>query len=135
MKQEMNPDKELLPPVPIVTPGCLTDLNILDQMPVAVFICDLAGKILRYNEQAARIWGRRPGIAHHPEFFSGAHRQYSSEGLLIEPGNSPVAQFLQHEDSSYDGEMIIERPDSSRVMVKLEIKLLSGSEGFPVGII
>ena len=34
--------------------------QLLELMPVAVYVCDSEGRITRYNTRARELWGRNP---------------------------------------------------------------------------
>jgi PAS domain-containing protein len=37
-------------------------LQLFEQLPFAVYVCDRDGLVRRYNRRAAELWGRSPNI-------------------------------------------------------------------------
>jgi len=58
----------------------LQDNHILDRLPTAVCVCDMAGIIKRYNEKAVQLWGRRPQPGNSAERFCGSYKLYLTDG-------------------------------------------------------
>ncbi|HEU4551263.1 MAG TPA: PAS domain S-box protein [Chitinophaga sp.] len=112
----------------------LEENYILDLLPAAVFICDMSGVIRKYNEQAAKLWGRRPVPGNPDERFSGAFRLYRPDGACMPHDESPVAASLKDGLPRKDVEVIIERPDLSRCMVSMNIVPMADGEGKQVGV-
>ena len=50
--------------------------RFLELLPVAVYACDAAGRVLWFNKRAADLWGRAPRIGDDAELFCGSHRLY-----------------------------------------------------------
>lgn len=36
--------------------------SLFDLLPTAAYVCDIDGKIVRYNRRAAALWGREPTL-------------------------------------------------------------------------
>lgn len=50
--------------------------DFLEKLPVAIYACDAAGRILWFNSRAAELWGRTPRIADDAETFCGSYRRF-----------------------------------------------------------
>jgi len=87
--------------------------QLLDLLPIAVYVCDAAGIIERYNRRAAAIWGREPGGSEEDR-FGGACRIYTIGGVHLPHGTGPMAQVLRTGVPLSNQEFVIERPDGSR---------------------
>jgi PAS domain-containing protein len=61
MKQAPVLAKDLLSPI---NAASLRELlgasNLLDLLPLAIYVCDASGMIINYNQKAVALWGRAP---------------------------------------------------------------------------
>jgi PAS domain S-box-containing protein len=96
-------------------PGEKMYREILKNLPLPCYAVDEEGFLVFYNEEAARLWGRRPEIG--KEQWSGAFRLFTSEGKELPPSLCAVACALRERRSIHGVEMIVERPDGSRRIV------------------
>jgi PAS domain S-box-containing protein len=86
----------------------------LDGLPAPAYVCDHEGRIIRYNERAAALWGRRPMLNDVRDRFSGAATLLSPDGSPLPRDRSPTALALA-DAVPYEGcEVMIVRPDGSR---------------------
>lgn len=113
----------------------LEDNLILNLLPAAVYICDMSGVIKKYNEQAAELWGRRPTPGDISVRFCGSYRLYHPDGSPLSHDQTPAAVCLQDGLPKKDQELIIERPDLSRIYVRASIVPIKDKNGTQTGII
>jgi PAS domain S-box-containing protein len=109
--------------------------ELLDLLPVAVYVCEKSGIITYYNKLAAQLWGREPKCGDSDERFSGALRVYRSDGTFMPHHETFMAEVLHNGVSVQDQEVIIERPDESGVNVLLNIVPIKNSAGELTGAI
>jgi PAS domain S-box-containing protein len=95
--------------------------DILNLLPMAAYVVKADGVVIWYNARAAELWGRKPAIGDTDERFCGAHTLYRSDGLHMAHCDTPVALALSTGISVHEEEVIIERPDASRVHVSVHI--------------
>ncbi|HEX6259166.1 MAG TPA: hypothetical protein VFZ51_00835, partial [Woeseiaceae bacterium] len=89
--------------------------HLLDMLPAAAYTCNAEGLITWFNARAAEIWGREPKLNDPVERFCGSFRMYSPDGTPIEHNQCWMALALQ-EDRDYENfQVLIERPDGSRI--------------------
>jgi signal transduction histidine kinase len=104
--------------------------------PVAVYCCDASGVIQEFNRRAAELWGREPTPGETDERFCGSFKLYRPDGSFM-----PHAQCLMAEVVSCklaevrDAEVLIERPDGSRITVVVNIRPLLSAQGEVAGAI
>ena len=101
---------------------------------VATYTTDPAGYIDFYNEAAAELWGYRPelGVAQ----WHGAYRLFEMDGVTPIPHDKgPMARALKEMHPLKGIELIIERPDGSRTIVRQHPSPLKGEDGAVVGAI
>jgi PAS domain S-box-containing protein len=87
--------------------------ELLLALPVGVYTTDAEGRITSFNDAAAALWGCRPDLG--KTKFSGAHRLYSADGTLLPHDESPMALALKQKCPIRGIEVLVERPDGTRV--------------------
>src|SRR3979490_2421212 len=69
--------------------------RLVELMPVAVYVCDAAGKIQIYNKRAVELWGREPESGDTAQRFCGSLRLYSPDGEFVPHQDSKMAEVLR----------------------------------------
>lgn len=87
--------------------------DILEALPEAVYITDEAGRIIYYNEAAARLWGTKPELG--KSEFCGSWRLYWPDGTPLAHSECPMAMALKEKRPIRNVEAVAERPDGLRV--------------------
>jgi PAS domain S-box-containing protein len=91
--------------------------DLLEKLPAAAYTCDAEGLITYYNQRAVEMWGRAPKLNDPEDRFCGSLKLFSSQGAPITHDRCWMFLALQ-EEKEYNGEeIIIERPDGSRLAV------------------
>jgi len=110
--------------------------TLFDLAPVAVYSCDASGVIRDYNSRAAELWGRKPEVGDTDERFCGSFRMYRPDGSYMPHEQCPMGDVLTGKvPGIHDGEVHIERPDGSRVVVIVNIAPLKDERGEVIGAI
>jgi PAS domain S-box-containing protein len=109
--------------------------RLMDLLPVAVYVCDQSGRLVRYNRRAAELWGRTPKLDDPAERFCGSYRLYRLDGAPLPHGECPMAHALQTGRPVRDQEVVIERPDGARRTALVNIEVIKGRAGTIVGAI
>lgn len=103
--------------------------RVVSLMPAAVYTIDApSGQISFYNERAAELWGRRPRIGDSEERFCGSFRLYLPDGTHMPHDETPMAAAMAGH-SCRNKDVIIERPDGSRICVLVNIDPLRNADG------
>ena len=102
-------------------------------LPAAVYVCDADGLIVRYNRRAADLWGRHPKLGDTSERFCGGHRLYWPDGQRLLHAESPMAEVLRGGLPLRNRELIVERPDGSRIVAVVNIEPIEDDAGLVVG--
>ncbi|HEY3429811.1 MAG TPA: PAS domain-containing protein, partial [Cyclobacteriaceae bacterium] len=55
--------------------------KILKTLPVAVYMCDAEGRIIFFNDAAAKLWGRKPVLG--KDLWCGSWKIYTSNGTPL----------------------------------------------------
>jgi PAS domain S-box-containing protein len=101
----------------------------LDAIPGAVYICDHDGWLVRYNSEAATLWGRSPPVGKNGVRLCGSHRLFLIDGTSLAFEDCPMATALQTGDPTRNAEVIMERQDGSRFVALVNIRALRDQSG------
>jgi PAS domain S-box-containing protein len=107
--------------------------QMLRKLPVACYAVNEDGYLLLYNEEVARLWGRRPELG--KEQWSGALRLLTPEGKELPFSLSAVASALRERRSLRGVESMIERPDGTRRLVADHADPLFDATGNCIGVV
>ncbi|MBB2839009.1 UNVERIFIED_ORG: PAS domain S-box-containing protein [Rhizobium etli] len=103
--------------------------SVLDAMPGAVYVCDHEGWLVRYNSEAAELWGRAPALDGKHDRFCGSYRLFLPDGAPLPHGDCPMAAAVSLGTSAHNAEVIIERPDGFRFPALVNIRALRDHQG------
>ena len=110
--------------------------TLFDLGPVAVYSIDTPGVIQKFNRKAAELWGREPALGDTDERFCGSFKLFHPDGSFMPYEQWPMAAVVSGKISAArDAEVLIERPDGSRVTVVLNILPLKNQRGEITGAI
>jgi PAS domain S-box-containing protein len=110
--------------------------TLFDLVPVAVYSCDAAGVIQQFNARAAELWGREPDVGDTDERFCGSFKLFRPDGSFMPHEQCPMADLVSGKISHVrDAEVLIERPDGSRIAVLVNIRPLRSAQGEVAGAI
>jgi PAS domain S-box-containing protein len=101
----------------------------LDAIPGAVYLCDHEGWLVRYNTEAAALWGRTPVLGEGRERFCGSYRLFLPGGAPLAHEDCPMAISVKTGESVRNAEVVIERPDGSRITALVNIQALRDQHG------
>lgn len=101
--------------------------SALDAIPGAVYLVDREGRLVCYNHEAAELWGRTPQL--YIEHFCGSHRLFLSDGAPLAHDACPMADAVRSGASVRNAEVVIERPDGSRITALVNIRALKDRQG------
>ena len=107
--------------------------RLFEQLPFAVYVCDRDGLVLRYNRRAAELWGRSPELGDPNERYCGSYRMYRADGSLLPHDQCPMADVLRTGVSVHEQEVHIERPNSLRGIVLVDIEAVRDGAGNIIG--
>ena len=110
--------------------------DIMSHLPMAAYVVQADGVVIWYNARAAELWGREPAIGDTDERFCGAHTLYYADGAHMAHCDTPVALALSTGASVHEQEVIIGRPDGSRVPVSVHIEpIRNPKDGQIIGVV
>lgn len=109
---------------------------IFDMGPVAIYSCDASGVIDHCNQRAVELWGRAPRPGDTDEKFCGSHKLFRPDGTFMPHKECPMADVVAGRLTEVrDQEVLIERPDGTRVTVIVNIRPLVNDRGQVTGAI
>lgn len=107
---------------------------LFDLGPVAVYSCDASGVIQEFNNRATELWGRTPAQGDTDERFCGSFKLFRPDGSFMPHDQCPMAEVSSGKLSeARDQEVVIERPDATRVTVIVNIRSLKNDRGEVIG--
>jgi two-component system, NarL family, sensor kinase len=110
--------------------------TFLELLPIAAYgVKAPDGVIIWFNKRAADLWGREPKVGDTDERFCGAHTLFYPDGSYMAHGDTPAAFALKTGQSIHQAEVIIERPDGSRVTVSVHADAIRDDQGKIVGVV
>jgi PAS domain S-box-containing protein len=110
--------------------------QLLGLLPVAVYTCDApSGVITYYNDHAAVLWGQAPARGDTDLRFCGSFRLWRPDGTPLPHDQTPMAVAVGHGRGCRNQDVVIERPDGSRVHVLVNIDPVRDAGGTLIGAI
>ena len=87
--------------------------GLLKALPVAIYVTDVEGRVIFYNEAAVTFSGRRPAMA--SDAWCRALRLFTEDGAPLSYPASPMARALSEDRGIRGVATLVERPDGTRV--------------------
>jgi signal transduction histidine kinase/CheY-like chemotaxis protein len=104
--------------------------------PVAVYSCDASGVIQEFNRRAGELWGCEPKLADTDKRFCGSFKLFRPDGRFMPHEQCPMAEVIAGTlAEACDAEVLIERPDGSRITVVVNIRPVKNERGDIMGAI
>jgi PAS domain S-box-containing protein len=107
--------------------------NLIEMLPAAVYVCDADAVVVAFNKRATELWGRTPRAGDTDVKFCGAHKLFQPDGTHLPHHETPMEYVLRTGEPACDQEVIIERPDGSRVTVLVNIAPIFDDRGGQIG--
>ena len=107
--------------------------ELLDSLPVALYLCGRDGRLLRYNQRCAELWGRHPALNDAAERYCGFQRGFRLDGTPLDESSCPVAEVLRCGQPVRDIEFIGEQPGGARVNAVVSIDPVRDAAGAILG--
>ena len=87
---------------------------LLGALPTPAYACSPDGRLIQYNEHAARLWGRRPALNDPAERFCGSQAMFFPDGAPLAREACCMARALRDDAPYGEQEIVIARPDGTR---------------------
>ena len=109
---------------------------LFDLVPVAVYSCGASGVIQNFNRRAVELWGRAPASGDTNERFCDSFKLFRPDGTFMPHKRCSMAEVLSGKKLAVrDMEVLIQRPDGSRITVVVNIRPLKNQRGEITGAI
>jgi PAS domain S-box-containing protein len=106
---------------------------LLEKLPAGAYTCNAEGLITYFNQRAVEVWGRTPKLNEPEERFCGSFKLYSIDGTPIRHDQCWMALAIEN-DEEYNGrEVVIERPDGSRLTCLVHASPIHDEAGELIG--
>lgn len=105
----------------------------LPLLPAAVCVCGQSGAVEIYNRMAVELWGWEPPVDHGGRRFCGSYLLFHPDGTPMPHSESPTAEVLRTGLPLRNRELVVGRPDGSRVPVLANVVPLRDAEGSTIG--
>jgi PAS domain S-box-containing protein len=118
-----------------VLPACDLDAfagieqRALDAIPTGFCVCRADSGLVCYNRRAVQLWGRALPLGDPSSQHGSAFRRYSPDGEPLRFESTPVARAMRTGELVIGAELVIERPDGSRVPVLMNVMPLKDASG------
>ena len=109
--------------------------SLVKSAPIAIVYFDSQGLLESYNPEAIELWGRTPAIRNPTELYCGSLRLYHADGTPMPRNAYPVAKALQSGKTELNQEIIIERPDGTKVFALSSVAPLKDAQGRVTGVV
>jgi PAS domain S-box-containing protein len=118
-----------------LTDAGISQLDLLQLLPIAACIYNASGKIIFYNEAAARLWGRKPTLMQADDIYAATSPCYTPEGIYLSHDAATLAALVKDGAPCNDWQVVLERPDRSRVLLKGTILPLKDKHGVTTAVL
>lgn len=85
--------------------------QLVHGLPIAVFTCDVEGRVILYNDTAVSLWGGEPSGTN--DRWCGSIRLFRTDGSEMSRDQFPLANALKEGIFASGEEFLMERPDGS----------------------
>jgi PAS domain S-box-containing protein len=114
-------------------PGDSHFQRLLEKLPAGAYTCDPEGLITYYNPAAVRLWGREPKLNDPADRFCGSFKLFSTDGKPIAHNRCWMALALHRREGYNGNEIVVERPNGTRVTVLAHANPIRDDSGAVLG--
>jgi len=105
--------------------------QIVEELPIALYTTDAAGRITYFNKAAVALWGRTPELGE--ELWCGSWRLFWPDGRPMDHEECPMALTLKTGRPVLGAQAVAERPDGIRCSIAPFPSLMFDAAGNVVG--
>jgi PAS domain S-box-containing protein len=103
--------------------------ELISAVPAGVYACDTDGFIVYCNRQAIELWGREPELHGSPWSFLDSLTVSRGDGTIRATGEMLARQVISTGMPVLNQELLLERPDHSRIHVLANVAPLRDAKG------
>jgi PAS domain S-box-containing protein len=109
--------------------------TLFNGVPIAIYSTDRSGTVQEFNPVAVELWGREPKRGDPDEKYCASYRLHLPDGSYLPHDQTPVVAVLSGQTPAVrDAEVVIERPDGSRITISANIVPLKNDAGEITGV-
>ncbi len=108
------------------------DPALYNFVPIAIYICDLDGKIIYYNDAATELWGEKPGA---DEKWGGFAEVFDETGTFVKKDEGPVSKIIKKDVIVGEINYLCIRKDGKKINVFANPQPLINAKGEKIGVI
>jgi two-component system cell cycle sensor histidine kinase/response regulator CckA len=132
MSNQMPSTSQSLPVEPSPHSQAMQLADMLANLPIAAYVCDLSGRITYFNSAAATLWGRSPSLNDPDELYCGSRKIFLIDGQPISHAECPMAVACEKREDT-KAEVILERADGEQKVVMVRVEGITNSTGQWIG--
>ena len=83
-----------------------SSISIIKDLPVAIYVCDMHGRIAFYNKAAAQLRGREPELG--KDLWCGSWKIFYPDGTIVDLSECPMGVTIKNGNEIKVEELIIE---------------------------
>jgi PAS domain S-box-containing protein len=106
---------------------------LLEHVPVGVYTCNQEGLIEYYNPRAVEIWGRAPVMRDPMQRYCGSFALFHTDGTPMPFEENIMAQVVRTGIPQGNQEVVIGRPDGTRLIALVNVAPLRNERGEIIG--
>lgn len=114
--------------------GILASTNEMDEIPVGACVLNANGTLHSYNRLAAIAWGRSPQSGD-GDRYCGSYRLYYPDGEALPHDSVPQVAVLKGGASVRNIDLVVQRPDGSRLLIKSNVFPIKNKNDETIGAI
>ena len=118
-----------------LTDAGISQLDLLQLLPMAACIYNASGKMIFYNEAAARLWGRIPTLRQADDIYDAALPCYTAEDIYLSHDAATLSALIKEGAPCDDWQVVMERPDKSKVLLKGTLLPLKDKNGVTTAVL
>jgi two-component sensor histidine kinase len=108
--------------------------ELIDHLPVALYVCDTSGALRHFNERAALLWGWS-GIDATAKERSCSVGSLPMQPPSTAPGGVPVDEVLRTGEPVRDYEVVVTRADGNSAVLLASAEPVFGEDGSLAGVV
>src|SRR5262245_51947222 len=109
--------------------------RLFEQLPFAIYICDVRGRLVRYNRRAAELWGQSPQLNDPNQLFCGSYLMFRADGSPMPHSECYMADVLRDGISIRKQEIQVAHRDGRRGWALVDIEAIRDRDGNIIGAI
>jgi len=112
--------------------GFLGKQEIIDEIPIGIYLMNKDGTLHSFNKMAEKAWGRTPNL-HNKEKYCGSYRLFYPHGEVMPHEVAPPVTVLKNHATVRNIDVVCEQPNGTRLMARADIFPIKNKMGDLVG--